>query len=242
MQSLFDIHCHFVPGVDDGADSMEESLWLLGREYEDGVRSIILTPHFRYQMFETPMEMVQERFDALCEAAEEKFGDGLRLYLGCELHASEDMAEKLQARERLTMAGSRYVLVEFSHSDNKSYIMNHVQNLCMNGYIPIIAHVERYAATRKDMDFLWDLKKAGALIQMNADGINGREGFAGKSFAKKVMREDLLDFIGSDAHNRTDRFPEMGKCFKQVSKLMGEDYARHIFIDNPAEIILSLED
>ena len=89
-----------------------------------------------------------------------KIGQGdLQLYLGCELHSSMDMVECLKKGRRLTLAGSRYVLVEFSNSDEKSYIEERVRSLLMNGFIPIIAHAERYKATRSDIRFLEELRE-----------------------------------------------------------------------------------
>ena len=140
MKGLYDIHCHILPGVDDGARNMEESLWMLNKEYQEGVRHVILTPHFRYDMFEPHMNIVTRQFMQLRRAAMNIGDEGMRLYLGCELHSSMDMVECLKKGRRLTLAGSRYVLVEFSNGDEKNYIEERVRNLLMNGFIPIIAH------------------------------------------------------------------------------------------------------
>lgn len=232
MKGIYDIHCHILPGVDDGSKGLEESKWMLRKEYSDGVRRIIVTPHFRYKMFEPPMQAVQKQFLRLQEAARE-VGDDLKLYLGCELHASMDMVSCLKKGERLTMAGSRYVLVEFGNNDEKSYIRERVQKLKLNGYLPIVAHVERYRAAKGNMDFIEELKEQGALIQVNADSISGKDGLPMKWFTKKLMKQDLIDFIGSDGHGQKSRIPDMGKCCTQVIKTMGEGYARKIFVDNP---------
>ena len=122
MKGLYDIHCHILPGVDDGARNMEESLWMLNKEYQEGVRHVILTPHFRYDMFEPHMNIVTRQFMQLRRAAMNIGDEGMRLYLGCELHSSMDMVECLKKGRRLTLAGSRYVLVEFSNGDEKNYI------------------------------------------------------------------------------------------------------------------------
>ena len=235
MTGLYDIHCHLLPGVDDGAKSLEESKWLLRKEYEDGVRNIIVTPHFRYKMFEPSLETVKRQFLRLQQAAEEVAGD-LTLYLGCELHSSMDMVSCLRKGERLTMAGSRYVLVEFSYGDEKAYIKERVQQLKLNGYNPIVAHEERYKATRGDLHFVDELKDLGAYIQVNADTISGKDGFGVKRFAKKLMKQDLLDFVGTDGHRKTERTPDMGKCYLQMVKTMGEDYTREILVKNPRKI------
>ena len=220
MKGLYDIHCHILPGVDDGARNMEESLWMLNKEYQEGVRHVILTPHFRYDMFEPHMNIVTRQFMQLRRAAMNIGDEGMRLYLGCELHSSMDMVECLKKGRRLTLAGSRYVLVEFSNGDEKNYIEERVRSLLMNGVIPIIAHVERYKATRNDIGFLTELKDMGAHIQVNADTISGQDGFGAKTFARKVMKHGLLDFVGSDGHRKTERIPEIGKCVAKMEKTM----------------------
>ena len=223
MKGLYDIHCHILPGVDDGARNMEESLWMLNKEYQEGVRHVILTPHFRYDMFEPHMNIVTRQFMQLRRAAMNIGDEGMRLYLGCELHSSMDMVECLKKGRRLTLAGSRYVLVEFSNGDEKNYIEERVRSLLMNGFIPIIAHVERYKATRNDIGFLTELTDMGAHIQVNADTISGQDGFGAKTFARKVMKHGLLDFVGSDGHRKTERIPEIGKCVAKMEKTMGSE-------------------
>ena len=118
-EGIFDIHCHIVPGVDDGAADIEETRKLLEMEYKQGVRNIILTPHFRFQMFETPLEKVQRQF-RLAEEAAADISKDLHLYLGCEFHANMEMLSMLREKKVSTMAGSRYVLVEFSHNSEAS--------------------------------------------------------------------------------------------------------------------------
>ena len=236
MTGLYDIHCHIVPHVDDGSKSLEESRKMLEMEYADGVRNIILTPHFRYDMFEPSMEKVQEQFQRVKDMAAKQFKD-LNLYLGCELHSSMDMVSCLDEGRRLTLAGTRYVLAEFSARDSKGYIMERVRQLVMNGYHPIIAHVERYPSVRGDLNMIADLRNVGAYIQVNADTISGKDGLGEKWFAKKLMKHELLDFVGSDAHGCKNRVPGMAKAWNQVVKTMGREYAYEIFVENPAEIL-----
>ena len=236
MQGIFDMHCHIVPGVDDGSKSLEESKKMLRKEYADGVRNIILTPHFRYRMFEPSAELVQQQYEKL-RAIAPTIGEDLKLYLGCELHTSMDMVDCLKNGTRLTMAGSRYVLTEFSGGDDKAYIKERVQQLKFNGFLPIMAHVERYRAVMGDLDFIEELRDFGAFIQVNADTISGRDGFGMKRFAKKLMKAHLLDFVGSDGHGIKSRTPEMGKAWEQVVKVMGEAYAKRIFVTNPGRIV-----
>ena len=114
---LTDIHCHLLPKVDDGAKNEEEALKLLEMEYAQGVRRIIVTPHYRIEMFETDQERIEQQYRWLKAAAEQLYDD-LEIYLGCEYHANSGILEDLKTHRREALAGSRYVLVEFSGMDS----------------------------------------------------------------------------------------------------------------------------
>lgn len=233
---IYDIHCHIVPGVDDGASDYEDTKKLLRMEYDQGVRNIIATPHFRFRMFETPQSRVQEQFLLVQKAAAE-IGDDLQVYLGCEFHANMEMYRMLREGEVSTMAGSRYVLAEFSESSEGSYIRERLNKLISSGYKPIAAHIERYEATRSDLGFVEELVDMGVSMQINADSIVGKEGFSTKRYCRKLMKYDLVKFVGSDCHNTRSRISRMGEAYDYVAKKMGEAYADHLFIENPRKIL-----
>ena len=230
---LCDIHCHILPNVDDGSRNMEESLKMLQTEYDDGVRYIMLTPHFRYQMFEPPLEKVKQTFAELQKQSKEKWPD-LTLRLGSEIHKSLDITECLKKGERLTLGSTNYVLLEFSGSDPKSLILERTLDLLNHGYKPIIAHIERYSNIRDDFAGMEELKDMGAFIQVNADTISGKDGFFVKRYARKLMKRDLIDFVGTDAHRSDSRTPGLLKAYEQAAKTNGSDYADWLFIDNPS--------
>ena len=229
MMELFVVQCVLVRGVDDGAADLEESLAMLKMQHEDGVRKIIITPHYRRRMFETPAKKVHEQFLKLQEAAKNEYPD-MSLYLGCELHSNMDLQDILEKRKYVTMAGSSYVLLEFSEGDSAQHI-----RAC--GYEPIIAHVERYQATVKSVGFSSDLVDMGARLQVNVESILGKYTWGAKRYCRKLMKEDLLSFVGSDSHNTKTRIPNIGAGAAYVSKKMGEAYANRIFHDNPLEIL-----
>ena len=138
---LVDIHCHILPGVDDGSPDMETSRAMIRDAYEQGVRYIIATPHYRPEMFEPSMKKVIRVYHELRDYAEE-VGIGLRL--GCEYYRNEQMIRHLDKKLRPTMLGSRYVLTEFSTNDSFVTVRNYIYELLTKGYRPIVAHVERY--------------------------------------------------------------------------------------------------
>ncbi len=229
---LVDIHCHILPGVDDGAPDMETSRAMIRDAYEQGVRYIIATPHYRPEMFEPSMKKVIRVYHELRDYAEE-VGIGLRL--GREYYRNEQMIRHLDKKLRPTMLGSRYVLTEFSTNDSFVTVRNYIYELITKGYRPIVAHVERYFCCQEP-ERIQELKKLGAQIQINADSVLGYEGHTIKKFCAGLMKDDLVDFIGSDAHNLEGRKMNLGKCAIYVRKKMGQDYAEEIFVDNPRRI------
>ena len=236
IKGIYDIHCHIVPGVDDGATDIGETVKLLRMEYEQGVRTVIATPHFRFRMFETPAEKVREQF-RLVEKAASEISPDLHVYLGCEFHANMEMLPMLREQKVMTMAGSRYVLTEFSHNSEESYIRERLGALLSGGYKPIMAHIERYEATRNSLDFVEELADMGVYMQINADSITGKDGFFAKRYCNKIMKDGLLHFVGSDCHNSAKRSSRIGEAYRMVSAKFGQDYADELFIHNPAEIL-----
>ena len=235
-KGIYDVHCHIVPGVDDGASNYEETKKLLQMEYDQGVRGIIVTPHFRFRMFETPIERIKEQF-VLVQRAAAEIGNDLEVYLGCEFHANMEMLPMLREKKVSTMAGSRYVLVEFSHNSEASYIRERLSAMLSGGYRPIVAHIERYEATRTDLDFVEELTEMGAYMQINADSIVGKDGFFTKRYCQKLMKNDLVHFVGSDCHDSSKRISRIGEAYSYVIKKMDTDYAKQLFIRNPQKII-----
>ena len=233
---FFDIHCHIIPDVDDGAATMEEALALLEVEYSQGVRYIILTPHYRRGMFECDRSFVERQYERLAEAAAPKF-PGMSLHLGCEFHANMDMTDLLRSDRRYRMAGSFYVLTEFSSSHTEAVITERLHTLLSHGYTPIVAHAERYEPVFAKYDYIESLRKAGVKIQINADTLIGRDGWAMKRFGKKLIAYDMIDFVGSDTHDRNGRSCHMRECAAYLAKRGGEDYAKRILIENPSDLI-----
>ena len=231
--NLIDIHCHILPKVDDGPDSVEESLKILKDMRRQGIKHVIVTPHYRPEMFEPSMKRVIYSYRHLRDIA---YDMGVSMSLGCEYYRNEQIIDHMDNRKRPSMAGSRYVLIEFSMNDLFPTIRNYVYELITHGYQPIIAHVERYFCCQK-MEKIQELKDMGALIQVNAGSVLGEEGWKLKKFCLELMKKDLIDFIASDTHNTSDRKLNLKKCASYVTKKMGKQYAERIFFNNPLNIL-----
>lgn len=236
MTAYFDMHCHIIPDVDDGAKGLDMSMQILKTEYDGGIRNIILTPHFRLGMFETPSDVILRQYDLLKEAAAGRYPD-LTLYLGCEFHSTQDMIRFIDRHERYRMAGSRYLLLEFSGRHSGKDIRERTYQVISHGLIPIIAHCERYDPVADDLDFADELIEMGALLQVNADSILGYDGRHAKKFCKNLLKYDMVSFIGSDCHDLHERASHMGECITFLEKKYGLEQTREILYDNPMRII-----
>ncbi len=237
MRGMTDIHSHILYGVDDGAATIEESLDLLRSEYSQGVSTVICTPHFKNGEMSYDTQKVSSNFDKLQKAAKEQLED-INLYLGCEIMACNDMPDMLKSGKVSTLSDSRYVLVEFYPTTSFQNIESMLSRLLSDGYIPVLAHCERYRCLRKafsrpDVLSMSHLRDMGAYMQVNASSVIGRD----FRFAVSLIEHDLLHFVASDAHNMTDRGICFEKCVDRLLKTYNTRYIEKIFVDNPSRII-----
>lgn len=234
MKGMIDVHCHVLPGIDDGAADMDTAVALLKKEYQDGVRAVIATPHYRKRMFEPSMDKVIAAFHELREKASDL---GIALYLGCEYHVNLEITENLLAGIRPTMAGSRYVLSEFSSASTDQFIRERCSHMRSSGLVPVIAHVERYPALREDLDLVEELSEMGCMIQVNAGSFLREDGFKVKRFCKKLLSYGMVDLVGSDCHDLKKRVPRMAECAAWLEKKAGPEYARRLMQTNAEKIL-----
>lgn len=230
----WDIHNHILPGLDDGAGNMEETYRLVKQEYAQGIRNIIFTPHYRTGMFEVSREEQIQVFKETGLELRKHFHD-MSFFLGCEYYVHSADAARLTAAP-YRIAATKSVLVEFSTRQSFQTIRTAVDTIMASGYTPIIAHAERYKCLTEDVARVLWLKQAGARLQLNADSVLGDTGLAAGRFCKKVLTEDLVDFIASDAHDVKFRGVHMQDCIQFIEKKYGEERADRIFIHNPKQL------
>lgn len=173
---LIDIHSHILPGVDDGAKSLEESLAMLRIAKENAICTIIVTPHNKPGRHNVHIPSMNVYIKQLQEQMN-RIGLSIELIGGNELYYRMELAQELHGGVARTMADSRYVLVEFGPMDDYDYLRNGVYDLLSEGYFPIIAHVERYQCLSGHLDRIVDLSGMGAYIQVNAGSVMGDAGF-----------------------------------------------------------------
>lgn len=233
MHNIIDIHDHILFDVDDGAKNLNESLKMLERAYVGGCHTIIFTPHFHLGRNYINNKKVKTNFDILKSEASKKFPD-LDLYLGNEVYYSYDIPDMLERGEIFTLANSDYILVEYSEVAEIDFIKNSIIEIRQMGYLPVIAHAERIE-TVYDIKQVCDFIGMGAYIQVNAGSVLRRN-----RKVKKMLKNQLVHFISSDAHNLQNRSFNLDSCFDIVNKKYGEDYANRIFYKNASKIIENL--
>lgn len=205
---FYDIHTHILPGVDDGSKSPDESKHMLQMAYDQGVRHIVATPHFSVKGDNHPVDELKEKLALLQKQADE-IDHSFTVSLGNELLNGPGMVEELQKGRALTMAGTRYILVEFLPSDKYQVLYHSLHEYIMAGYIPIIAHMERYEALYKNYDHIEELAKMGCYFQMNTESIVG--GFLQRraAYHRRLILDGYIQFMGSDCHGMDYRKPLM---------------------------------
>ncbi|MGN0165973.1 MAG: CpsB/CapC family capsule biosynthesis tyrosine phosphatase [Lachnospiraceae bacterium] len=232
---VFDVHCHMMWGVDDGSESREQSKRMLSVAYEEGIRSIILTPHYGRKN-NSAHEWIYDAFNKMKVLAGECQPD-ISLYFGCELFYSSDILNEIDKGLVPSLAESRYMLVEFSPSASFIYIKNGVIELRQRGFIPIIAHAERCMCLIDSTQHVEELYDTGALIQINASTVTGENGIIPKKFFKKLMKIHCVHFVGTDAHGDVYRAPRIRNAYTYIAKRYGIERAEELFVKNPQCII-----
>ena len=186
-------------------------------------------------MFETPDEEIRMRFMELKKARDEA-GINVKLGLSREYHFDKSLIESLKNKSVILMGG-KTMLVEFSHDTPFSDMQKAMLLLRKVGIQPLIAHIERYAEIQDDIATAEELRKMGALIQVNAASVLGDEGSKQKKTVKALMKADMVYAVASDAHNTRERQPNLGKCEIYLKKKYGEEYAHKVMYANPMSLI-----
>ena len=240
MNQFVDIHCHILPGVDDGSQTPEETKAMLQKAWDEGIQIMVATPHYHKQRGKNDIELIKKQLLLTRKLAKEVHPK-MQICLGMEIYYGEDVPELLKEGRVVSIRKSRYILVEFSPGDEFQYILNAVRKLQMSGHTVIIAHIERYNCLRKDISNVEYLREMGAYLQVNTGSITGSYGRSVKKFLREVLKAHLVQLVGTDAHGSERRTPKMQEAYKEVVKRCGEEYADQIFGQNAKKVLRNEE-
>lgn len=237
MIALYDVHTHILPGVDDGSRDMQETKRMLQMERQQGVLHVIATPHFAVEDQQESPETLKSILEQVRETAKQVDPE-MTIDLGNELLNGPGVIAALQRGEALTLAGTRYILVEFLPTDRYSVIYQALRDYIMEGYIPIVAHMERYESLFSDRKRIEELIMLGAYFQMNAASLIGRRFSRRPTACRRLVEEGLIHFIGSDCHRSDQRIPIMQDALAYLSKdfRQGKNF-RKLALNNPQTLL-----
>ena len=230
------MHCHILPGVDDGSKNMDMSLQMLDYAYNEGIRAHILTPHYHGGYVETERSVIDRTFGELRSRLNKVHPD-MQLFPGHEIYYYPSVPEWIEEGRVHTLADSGYALLEFSTGVEKRELLEAVKNMCGYGFYPVLAHVERYDCLVKDPSYVGKLIDNGAYIQVNSGTVAGDGGIRIRHFIKKILKEEWVHFIGTDAHSMGSRKPQIAECAKYLMKRCSEEYAAELLYKNAISII-----
>ncbi|TCT12832.1 protein-tyrosine phosphatase [Natranaerovirga pectinivora] len=233
---MVDLHSHFLPYIDDGAESLEETIEMLKAASRDGITHMIATPHYDRDLYQYEIEDVHKRFQEVIDVAKRE-NIAMELYLGNELMIKADLDKALSNKHCLSLAGSQYVLVEFPRLVYYENYLNMLYNINVKGYDIIIAHPERYEYVGSNINIVYDLVKHGYLMQIDAGSIIGKWGSDIKKTTIQLLRHNLVHFVGSDAHGHKKRRPELKAAYDEILKIIGKEKADELFIHNGLDVI-----
>ena len=232
-----DLHCHVLPAYDDGAIDLDTALAMLRLAQEDGIVTLVATPHCIPGSNVFPLEKARERHQDLCREAQTA-GLSIRIEMGQEVLLEGPILETLQHGHCLPLGASRTVLVEFPlgmeavgrHADE-------MQRLVLDGWVPLLAHLERYEALRGDDDTIEALVDAGCRIQVNAGSILGLFGRTVQKQAVHLLDAGWVHVVASDAHSVGRRRPALSEADRWLTGRYGTAHARTLLHDNPLALL-----
>lgn len=233
---MVDIHSHLIPNVDDGAKSPEETIELIKEAKEVGVTDIILTPHYIINSYEQNAETLILLKDKLQQIINSE-NININLHIGMEVYITDNLVEILKQNKILTLAGSKYLLMELPLSTNVRYLDMIIFKLIENNIIPIIAHPERYKFIQEDPSKVRELIDSGCLIQSNIGSILGIYGGKAKKTIKYLLKNDLIDFVATDTHRKNTIYPLLEKGIKKIEKITGKEKVKELTNLNAQKIL-----
>lgn len=236
MQQFVDIHCHILPGVDDGAGNEEMTRSMLKMAWNDGIRIMVATPHYHPRKVKVSFSEIYKRFKKTREIAK-SIDDGFEICLGMEVYTTVDSIRQIQEGLILPLNGSGYSLWEFDPLVSWEQMERMLSEIRMQGTHPVLAHVERYGCMLQEPDRVEELRERGIVIQMNASSVTGDNGRHVRKFAKELLKYEMVDVIGTDAHSDRRRSPVMSKCYTHIAKKYGREYAERVCCENARRLI-----
>jgi protein-tyrosine phosphatase len=226
---MIDVHCHILPGLDDGPEGIEESLAMAESAIADGITHVVATPHCSNEY-----SFDYARIQQLRERLQNEIGDRLTLATGCDFHLNPENLEALRADgSRFCINQHDYLLVEFNEISIPPSMDDTLHALQLKGLRPIITHPERNGILRRQPERLANWARLGCFVQVTAGSLTGTFGPRAQEDSLCWIGRGIVHFVASDAHNTKRRPLRLQPAYDAVSKQFGDETARALFVENP---------
>ena len=232
---MIDLHLHLLPGIDDGADDLDTAAAMCRQAAEDGCVALVATPHQRTERWEN---LDAGLLEALRRQVEAELDGRPRVLLGGEIRVDSALLDDLAAPPGpLSLAGSRYLLLELDRQRPHGALPELVHELAVRGRVPVFAHPEFIPELAGDLDLAAELAAAGALFQVTAASVTGDFGRAARTVCRAMLEAGLVHFVASDAHGTRYRAPGLSQARQEIARHWGDAAAQRLTHDNPLAVI-----
>lgn len=233
---MIDLHCHLLPGIDDGAADLALSLEMARCAVADGITVTACTPHIMPGYYENTGPRIRGAIADLRNVLENE-GIPLRLVTGADVHLTTDLVDGLSSGRMLTLNDSRYFLFEPPHNTAPPRMADAVFDVMAAGYQPIITHPERLRWIEEHYSLMQQLVRAGVWMQLTAGSVTGRFGKRPKYWSDRMLDEGIVHILATDAHNMRGRNPVLSHAVDLVGKRLGEQSARDMVFTRPQAVL-----
>ncbi len=233
---MIDLHCHILPGIDDGATDLSISLEMARMSVADGVSALACTPHILPGLYHNSGPQIRQATEQLQHALDEQ-DIPLQLVTGADVHIAPDFVAGLKSGHLLTLADSRYVLVEPPHHVAPVRLEDLFFELLLADYVPILTHPERLTWIKQNYSIIQKMAQAGVWMQLTAGSLTGAFGRGPLYWAERMLDEGIVHILASDAHNTKHRPPNLSEGRNAAAKRLGDDEAEHLVATRPQGII-----
>ena len=233
---MIDLHCHMLPGVDDGAKTLDDALDMARLYVADGVTHVACTPHILPGVYRNTGPQIRKAINELQEALDAE-GIALKLFPGADNHVVPDFVTGLGEGRLLTLADSRYVLVEPPHHVAPPRIEDFFFSVVTAGYVPILTHPERLSWIEPQYETLKRLVDAGTWMRVTAGSLAGHFGKRPQALAYRMLEDGLVHLLATDAHDVASRPPKLSEGWELARECIGEKEAECLVLDRPFAIL-----
>ncbi|MDD8020663.1 MAG: hypothetical protein PHU81_05710 [Acidobacteriota bacterium] len=232
---MIDLHCHLLPDWDDGPDSWEEVDRMIDLAARDGIEAICVTPHYlRLSRHNDNPDILRSKFEEFFERCKKE--KRLSFYRGAEVFIHPEVIDYIR-REKLSLNGSEYVFIEFPSDQVPEGTKELFYRMMLAGLTPVISHPERNDVFGNRPELLYDLICRGCLAQVTAMSLTGEFGRTVLKRAELFVKNNLVQFLATDAHDSEKRKPILSKAVKALSDLVGQEKAEAMVNDIPQAIL-----